>query len=383
MPHKNSQLKFIITNTIDDIPRQQWDGVFGNDIIEGWGYHKALEESQIKEFSLNYLTAEKNNKLIAIAPFFTMDFSFATIIQGRLQKLISKIQRKFPNFLKVKLLFVGLPTAEELYIGIAPGENKETIIGGILRKLYEFCKTNKIKVILFYNLTEEQKELAGLLVANKFCKMDNFPNTRIALGFSSYQEYLDTLSKNTRKDLRRKLNKSSSLLKLETKITDDASGLEEQIFELYMNNFNESDVHFETLTPAFFKNICRRMKGTAKIFLTYSEDKLIAFNLCFIKNGTCIDKFIGFDKRLSHAYHLYQATFNYNINWCIENGLRFYQMGITDYHPKLRLGAKLIPLYAYFKHTNKIANIFSPLIARLIQPTNFDPTLKNLKRKID
>jgi hypothetical protein len=99
----------------------------------------------------------------------------------------------------------------------------------------------------------------------------------------------------------------------------------------------------------------------------------------FIKGETAIDKFIGFDKELSHKYHLYYVTFVNNIEYCIKNGLRFYQMGITDYKPKIRLGAKLVPLYIYVKLLNPFLNIFSKIIARFVEPARFDPGLKDLR----
>lgn len=120
------------------------------------------------------------------------------------------------------------------------------------------------------------------------------------------------------------------------------------------------------------------MPTIAKVFLTRDKDKIVAFNLCLVKGDTCIDKFIGFDSDVYRAYHLYYTTFCHNIDWCIKNGIRYYQMGITDYAPKLRLGAQLIPLFIYLRCANPILNLFTRLIARLIQPKNFDPTLKKL-----
>jgi hypothetical protein len=92
-----------------------------------------------------------------------------------------------------------------------------------------------------------------------------------------------------------------------------------------------------------------------------------------------IDKVIGMDKNVSHAYSLYYTTFCENIDWCIKNGIRYYCLGITDYHPKLRLGAKLMPLYIYVKLFNPLLKLFSGPLVRFIQPKNFDPVLKGLK----
>jgi len=370
---------FTITQTITDIPQQDWDRIFSPDIIESYGYHKIIQESQLKEFSIYYLLAKEKGQTRAIIPFFTEEFSFTTIIQGPLQKLIFSLQKLFRNFLKMKILFAGLPTAEELYIGISPEANREKMLEEILKQLSKFSKLKKISVILFYNLTAEHKFLGEFLKKHAFSKMENFPNTSIEIKADSLDAYIDNLSSNTRKDLKRKLRKAKFPENFKIEIRDNIAGIEDRVYELYMNNFTDSNVHFEVLTPFFFRNIHLEMPGVAKYFIFWKDEKIVAFNLCLIKNNTCIDKFIGFDKELSHQEHLYQVTFSHNIDWCIKNGIKFYQMGITDYHPKMRLGAKLIPLYNYLLLTNPFFNLFLKPIARLIEPKNFDPTLKKIK----
>jgi len=280
----------------------------------------------------------------------------------------------------MNILFVGLPTAEELYIGISPEFCKKTAFKTILEELYKFSKLKRMSLILFYNLTVKHKLLGDFLKKCGFSKMENFPNTVIEIKAKSLDEYIDNLGSSTRKDLKKKLRKANFPENFKIEIRDNITGIEDKVYELYMNNFTGSDVHFEVLTPYFFKNICRQMPGVAKYFIFRKDEKIVAFNLCLIKNDTCIDKFIGFDKELSRQYHLYQVTFCHNIDWCIKNGIKYYQMGITDYHPKIRLGAKLIKLDNYIKLKNPLFNLFLKPIARLIEPKNFDPTLKNLKK---
>ncbi len=375
-------LVFSVTATIKDIPENDWNGLFGKDAPEGFGYHKTLEESRIKEFRLGYLLAKRGGKIVAVLPFFINDFSFATIIQGPLQGLILSLQKAFSRFLKMKMLFVGFPTTEELYIGISGAEDTDDILDGALKKFREIAKEEKIGLILFYNLSENHRDLAAYLGKNGFARMENYPNTRIMIKADSLKEYIDSLGKNTRKDLRRKLNKLPGPAPLTTEIVDEIGGLRDRIYELYLNNFNESDIHFETLTPEFFQNIGRNMRGITKFFITRDKEKIVAFNLCLVSGRTCIDKFIGFDKDLAHTYHLYYRTFLHNIEWCIKNGIRYYQMGITDYDPKVRLGAGLVPLSVYFRLSWPPANLFSKFVAGLIKPGNFDPALRKfLKRE--
>jgi len=366
------ELSFSIMPSLRDIPRQEWDRLFGQEAIEGYGYQKTLEEAGLKEFSFGYLVGKRREKIAAIIPFFLMDFSFCMLTQGLLRRLMLKFKR----FFTLKVLFLGSPSAEEFYLGVSGEENLPLLMDGALEKLFEFCKKEKINGIAFNNLSLSNRPLSEYLAGKKFIRMESLPGTLIKIEAHSLQEYIKGLSKNTRKDLKRKLKRSAGLVNLRTEVREDIGDILDAVYKLYLNNFDDSSVHFEILTPEFFKNICRNMPGIAKFFITRDGEKIVAFNLCFIKGGYCIDKFIGLDYAVAHKYHLYFTTLCHNIDWCIKNGIRFYQPGTTDYHPKLRLGARLIPLYIYTKSHSALLNWVLKISAPFIEPRRLDPTLK-------
>jgi predicted N-acyltransferase len=380
MEKENSPLNITITADIADIPKEKWDELFGPDTIESYGYHKALQESELKEFSIYYLLAKHNNALVAIIPFFVMDFSFTTLIRGPLQGLIIFFRKFFPRFLKMKLLFLGAPTTEYLYLGISQSQNLKKVLDRALIELKKLCKEQSIEAIIAYNLTPQHKELTQYFEKEGFSRMENFPNARIEIAAASVEDYINTLGKSTRKDIRRKLRKASSMAKLNTDIYENIESVKEETYKLYMNNFNESDIHFEILTPQFFTNLCRNMQGNIKCFITRDGEKIVAFNLCMVKGDFCIDKFLGLDYNVAHKYSLYYTTFFHNIDWCIKNGIRFYQPGQGDYDAKIRLGATLIPLYIYIKTSNPLLKISLKGIIKLSEPRNFDPALRNLEK---
>ena len=374
---KNSGLEYSILASINDIPNEDWEHLFGKDAIEGYGYHKTLEESHLKEFSFYYLIAKRNQKIAAIFPFFTTEFSFATLLPDPLEKTIFHIQKVFHRFLKMRILFIGCPAAEALYLGCAKDEDLNIVIEETINILRGFISKERISTMLFYNLTKNNSRLISDLKRKGFKLMESFPNASIKIREHSLQEYINNLGHSTRKNLRKKLRKSASLTTLTTEVRNGLTGIEDEVYRLYLNNLEDSGVSFERMTPDFFRNIFKNMPEVAKLFITKDKDKIVAFNLMFIKDNVCIDKFIGFDRELSHKYHLYHNTFCHNIEYCIKNGITTYQVGVTDYHPKVQLGAKLIPLYVLVKTFNPVLNLFLGLIIRIVEPKKFDPILRN------
>ncbi|MCU0651766.1 MAG: GNAT family N-acetyltransferase [Candidatus Omnitrophica bacterium] len=377
MRKSKAPLTFTIVDTIRDIPRKDWDNLFSANPIEGYGYHRNIEEAHLKEFSFGYLIGERNSKIRVIIPFFIMNFSLDTLIPGPIHKWLFKLKR----FLCMKVLFLGSPTTEEFYFGIARHEDLGAFLNKALPRIYEFAKENKVSTVAFNNLSSKNKFLGQALMRRNFIRMESLATTMIEIKAKSLEEYLASLSKNMRKDIKRKLRRSAEQTELKTEIRENIDDIIDRIYELYLNNFTDADVRFETLTPEFFKNICRNMPGVAKFFITHDKNKIVAFNLCFVENDLFIDKFIGFDKNLARKYHLYFTTFCYNFDWCIKNGIHYYQPGTTDYYPKIRLGAKLIPLYIYAKAFNPLLNTLVRLTAKWIEPKNIDSTLREIEEE--
>lgn len=373
-------LKLDIVKEVSSIPRHEWDDVFPHGIIENYGYYKTLDESNLPSFSMHYAIVRENGRAAFIAPFFTTEFSFDTTIQGPLKRVILSLQKRFPRFLKLKILFIGSPLTEEGVIGIREGCDKEKILRFFLSGMLDFCAAGKMAVITFYNLTSADSYILDFLKRNKFAQIEAFPLARLTIKEHSLEEYIQNLGKNTRKDIRRKLRNAYSTADIRIEEHDKLDGRLDHAYELYLNNLNSGDVSFEKLTPEYFAGLPDNMPGTVKFFITLVNGKMAAFNMCFIKDDFCIDKYIGFDYDVAYKYNLYFVTWCHNIDWCIKHGIRYYQPGTCDYEPKIRLGSDLVPLYISSRLLNPVINHLTAPVMRLIEPKRFDPILSNLSK---
>lgn len=374
MGNKKASFGISIVKSLSAVPRQDWERIFLNK-LEGFGYQKTLEESGLANLSIRYLLGKENQKIIGIIPFFIMDFSFDIFVPPAIRKVFGRLMKK----IKARIIFFGTITAEEFSLGLDKDIALDSFLDRALQEIDKFLKQEKIQGIAFYNVSLKNNLLINYLKKRAFCQMENLPSTILKINASSLEEYINSLSRNMRKDLRRKLKKSESA-GLTTVIREDISDIYKDIYKLYLNNFLESDIHFEKLTEDFFKKICQNMPQEAKFFITYEKEKIVAFNLCLIKDNICIDKFVGFDPQVAHKYHLYFFTFCQNISWCIKNKIGHYQPGATDYLPKVRLGAKLIPLYVYSKASNPLLNLMVRIFSGLLQAENIDPSLKHIQK---
>lgn len=364
-----TDVTYELYDSVTSIKEDDWNAVLG-DVAEGYYFYKALEESKLQQFKFLYAVLRRNGKILVLAPLFVSRLNLDMTITGFIQKAIRGLRKLIPNFFSVKTLFCGSPFGENGVLGFAQDlqpEERKSLLSLLVRNMEALCSEKKLSLVVFKDYDEKNDAMIFRpLRALGFFRINSFPSAGLAIDFKSPDEYFQRLSYSTRKNFRRKLKRIQND-RIRIEITDDVKGVLEDIYRLYLNTYNQGEVKFETLTKDFFKAIAENFKPQAKFFLYYVDGQLCAFNLCFVHRRLFIDKFIGFDYERSNDHHLYQLSWYQNIKWCVENSMEYYQMGQTDYAPKLALGAKLVPLYAYVKHCRPAGNFFLQTLAKLLR----------------
>lgn len=368
------KINYKLFDNISEIEQKDWDEIFG-DIPESYSFYKVLENSQFSEFKFYYLIGYQEDKIVLIAPLFTADFNLDIAVEGWPAKVIGFTRKIFPRFMILKTLFCGSPFAEHGVLGIKPNFKDNS---GVLPSLLEEIKNCGIRVnaplAIFKDFLRQDTLLLDALIQKGYSKVESFPSVGSELNFASFEAYLESLSSSDCKYLKRKLKQAYSRGKIEVRVVKDVVGEIDQIYELYENTYQKGATKFEHLTKNFFLQISRDL--SSRFFLYYVDGRLAAFNLCFIHNDLFIDKFIGFDYGISKQFNLYFVIQAYNIKWCLSNSLCYYYSGQTNYGPKMRLGGKLILLYAYLKHKNLLLNLLIKLLIPLLKPDNFDSQIR-------
>jgi len=366
-------MTFYTVDSITKIARKDWERIIGK-IPEGYGFYKTLEESNLKEFVFHFALIEERGIPVLIAPFFIGNFNLDIGVDGFLKTIITFIRRLLPKFLINRTLFFGSPFGENGTIGIdkthtSPGTLIDCLISGINK----VCAHHKCSLIVFKDfLQKDRQQLSSLPAKHGFFEVKSFPNVNVSLPFASIEEYLKNLGPSTRKNLKRKIKETESHGDIYVEVKTDITGCINEIYQLYNNTLQAGTTHFEKLTPEFFISCSRQTEPDALFFLYYIKGTLSAFNLCFRHNDTLIDKFIGFDYRVTREYNLYYYSWYFNVSWCIAEKIRNYQVGQTDYEPKIRLGGSCIPLYAFLKHRNPSLNSLLKILSTFLKPENFD-----------
>ncbi len=369
-------LEIKVVKKIEDLPQGDWEKVFPA-ALENYNFFKTLDQSSFEQFSFFYLLAYENNHPVAATSCFLFNFPLDVAVNGKIKFLFSAIKKILPNIFSPRVLICGLPMGAGR-IGIT--RDADRVILALDDCLEKIAGEHKAAMVIFKDFTAGYDQMLKPLLSRGFSKIESFPSTEMEINFKSFDEYLKTLSRVSRDGLKRNFKKVDGKLKIEMEVTNvlnDATA--EAAHQLYRQTMNRQEMGLENLPLDFFKNASRNMPNEVKFFLWRSEGKLIAFAFCLVRGDYFIDYYLGFDYALAHQYHLYFVRFRDLLNWCIEHGVKRYEMGVTAYEPKRRLGFKFIRFYFYMKHRNRLLNRFVGLVSHFMKPANFDPVFKQME----
>jgi hypothetical protein len=299
-------------------------------------------------------------------PAFMTDFDLLTTADDRVKKAVHILNKIVPFFNKINLkprtLFVGTTVSE--YILLPKEVQPHALKGPLVLKMND-QRSSLIIVkdvpcdspLLSGDENELSKSLMSSLEESGFILMSGQALAYIPITFASTEEYLQKFSKSRRRDFTRKL-RSFSAISVETMRTGDDFFVDanvELLYQLFLNTYNNSSIHFDRLTLSFFRKVLKDDGSDGIVFLYRNREGIVAFNLCFIYRSCLVDKYIGFRYPEARMHNLYFLSWFHNLDFCIKNKLKTFIAGWTDPEIKAYLGAE-------FTGTNHAVYIKNPLL---------------------
>lgn len=166
----------------------------------------------------------------------------------------------------------------------------------------------------------------------------------VPIDFGTEDEYLARQSYSRRKNIRRKL-RARTEIEIEQLATGDPRFDDEAtlaaFYQLFDNVYRQSKIHFDRLTPEFFRVILRDGSSQGVVFVYRQAGQLIGWNLCYEHAGKLIDKYVGFAYPEARDHNLYCVSWMHNLDYARKHGLSHYVAGWTDPEVKVFLGAQL------------------------------------------
>jgi|GEM_PF-104846 len=361
-----------VASTIEAFGRDEWNRLFPEE-LEDHAYYSAVERSGLDDFEWLYFGVYRGGELRAAVPAFITDYELDTTLRGVLRRVTDAISRVFPRLLRQRLISLGSPVGEVCHLGFAPSSNaieRERLLEAILEKMAEVARERRAAIVATKDAPSAQDALFAQACASRgLRRQPGLPTAFLDLPYASVDEYLASLSRATRKDLRRKLREASALRVEWRENIDDIS---DDVMRLYRETHANAEFSFEELTPDYFRNVLRTCAGRAACATYWLGDRLVAFNLVLCDGKRLLDKFLGMDYAVARRYNLYFYSWIENVRYCIAHGIPLYQSGQGLHREKLRLGSRLRTNSLWYRHRNPLIDPVFALFERLFRLDRHD-----------
>ncbi|GGH19040.1 hypothetical protein GCM10007036_21640 [Alsobacter metallidurans] len=369
-----------IERSIAAVAREDWDRCFPGE-AETWAFYRAVEEAGPPGFDWRYVVLRDQGEVLAVVPAFLTRYELDTTVQGGLKRITRMLSRALPWLMTLRLAALGSPVAERCHIGFAPTappERQPELLALMLDAFEAMADAEGCGLMAVKDAGERDMPLWRRITDERgYQPIPGLPTGMLDMPAGGLDGYLATLSRATRKDLRRKMRVREDLRVERRQCVDDVV---EAVGALYAETVAHSDLQFEHLPPNYFAAVLRHMPN-ATIVLYWAGDALVAFNLLIETPTHLVDKYIGMHYPAARRYNLYFISWIENIEYCAKRGIPTYQSGQAFYVSKLRLGCRLSPNWLLFRHRNRVINACLRVVARIVRLDRFDPAIASLMER--
>lgn len=360
-----------------DVDPAIWQAAFG-DSRKDFEYYRLIEETMTSGFIYRYLLLlDERHDPIMLQPLIVVDQDLAATANSTTERAIFFIRKLWPRLLRSRILLAGCMVGDDKPGVIAPANPKQ-VSALFAEALLAYAVREKISLVTAKDFPAALRDELSPLVAAKFTRLGGFPPLMLDLNFRSFDEYMQKLSRTTRKSLRRKFRKTENVSPpITLEVLSDCREVIDEIHSLYLQVAHRAPVEFEIFSREYFIEAGKRMPDRHRYFVWRRGGKAIAFSFCTIWKNAIYDNDIGLDYEVAHDLSLYHRTFHDIIVWALEQGLKEYHCAPFNYDPKSHLRLRLIPVDLYVRHTSPLINWVLKRVAPHFAPATSDPALRN------
>jgi hypothetical protein len=367
----------VTTVTRDELARcAHWSDAFSGQRKDR-RYYELVEDTICKDFDFRYFAVkDAGGDICAIQPFFILDQDLlAGIGNAAVKASVASIRRWWPRFMRMRTLMMGCAAGEGHLdrVGEAERRTQARLLADAITK---HARDAKASLIVLKEFPAEYRPSLDCFVARGFTRIPSLPMVRLNLDYSDFDDYMKrAISTGMRSHLRRKFRAAERAAPIHMSVVTDITPIIDEVYPLYLQVYERTELHFEMLTKEYFCRIGRTMPDKVRFFVWRQSGRIIAFSLSMVEGDTIYNEYLGLDYAVALDLHLYFYAFRDITTWAIANGYKWCISSGLSYDPKWHLRFELHPLDLYVRHTSRPANAALKWLLPLLEPTRYDKTL--------
>jgi hypothetical protein len=354
----------------------QWQGAFASQHKDR-RYYEIVEDTIHPEFHYWYFAIRDcGGEIRAIQPLFILDQDILASVRVYCGGLIDAIRRRWPRFMVMKTMMIGC-VAGEAHLDDGSDLMRAANAELLAAWMVSHARALGVRLVVLKEFPQSYRDVLSCFVRSGFARVPSMPLTRLKIAYVSFEDYMQkALNSATRAKLRKKFRAAELGAPIEVSVTNDIGTAIDEVYPLYLQVYERSELHFEKLTKEYFCRLGRAMPDKVRFFVWRRNGKAVAFGECLVHGDTMFAEYLGLDYSVAFKLHLYHYVFRDLVKWGMANGYKWFQSSGLNYDPKLHLRYRLMPVDLYVKHTSPLVNALLRLALPWLEPTRYDKTLE-------
>lgn len=337
--------------SVDAVSSAQWDTA-GRTSGLNKDFLSIVEKSKVNNLKHNYLLLSCQNDIVARANLYEVNFDFSTTDQS-LKDCIKVIKHWQSDFMDFKVLELGLFTMigdgldciDERYLLPAMEATAQHMISQAEQLGSDFLLIRDIPLARY-------QAMQAVLQPLGFLPCSGFTNAVLYNQWQDFEQYLHSMKSKSRTKAKAALNLTEKF-GIRVQVLTDYQHLAPQMAALWRNvNQSSKDYSREQLNSEFFALTQHYLPQHSEVITFEHQGKLVGFmyNLIGADEYIMLDWGVDYDFEYYQSANLYRAASLLSVQRMIELGKQRLELGITNYTPKLFLGATLEPKLFFVRH---------------------------------
>ncbi len=338
-----------------------WDSLVDpDDLQSSHRFIGACEDSGVENAAYRHLLIRSKGAPVAVATLCRITVSLDLLAGPALRGLLSLPRRVHPRFLRVPVVFCGLPVSfGRPCLRIGSGADPAAVLDAVAREMESFADAERASVLCFKEFSDGEAAGMGALEAAGYVRAASLPACSLRLRWEHPSEYLGSLRAPYRRQIlqaRRTARERGHRIRLVEDFGEEC----DRIFALYEQVIDRARYRLERLNPSFFEKLNDGLGCRSRALLLECEGRLLASAVLLYGPRTVTFLLAGIDYELHREHAAYPNLVAAVVEEAIRVGAERLELGQTSYALKTRLGGVPDPRWIYVRSRN-------PLLHRMIR----------------
>jgi predicted N-acyltransferase len=375
-------LRVVSLRSIHDVDEKLWDSINAKrDLFHTHRFIRTIEDAKVENSNFWYFLFYSKETLVGTAVLSSFIVSLDLLMCGMLQKFIMILRLLLPHFLKVKILFCGLP--------ISIGKNSltvsnpswgEELLRLLVKEMERIAHKHKIQMICFKEFPKDEDQGIDIITKFQFLRANSIPYVRMKIPWKNFQSYLAAMRHNYRRHVLRSLKKwghSEPLIQTcsSSERSPDKPALvlanqsvcsHQQFYSLYLEAMDHAEIKLETLNEAFFENFYKNMNQDTEVLAIVKRKQILAAAIVTVYQNVMTFLLAGLDYSKLDESDIYFNLLYGIISHAIQRGCTRLDLGQAPYWLKQCIGGKETPVNFYIRgerwYLHQLLKIFQPIL---------------------